>query len=95
MSFFLSLNEIEKFDGILDHFLANTSKWEDYCNTADPQNQPLPAPYNTQLDMFEVAFIINLELNRFFTLCIPWFAVISYCPKLLNGRNYNVVLMFS
>lgn len=49
------LNEIEKFHGIVDHFIKNIPAWEAYCDTTDPHHQPLPAPWNNKLTMFEVS----------------------------------------
>lgn len=58
-SLFLSLNEIEKYHGILDHFMQNIPQWEAYCDTPDPHNQPLPEPWNKKLNSFEVKFFIG------------------------------------
>ncbi|XP_041972117.1 dynein axonemal heavy chain 7 isoform X2 [Aricia agestis] len=56
---FIGLNELEKFRGILDHFKSNMKKWEAFCNAVDPQNQPLPAPWDTQLDSFEKLMVLR------------------------------------
>ncbi|XP_045510942.1 dynein axonemal heavy chain 7 [Colias croceus] len=56
---FNSLNEMDDFHGILDHFLANIPKWEAYCDTPDPHNQPLPEPWNTKLGMFQKMMVLR------------------------------------
>lgn len=48
------LNEFDKFQGIVKHFTEHLNQWEAFCDTPDPQNQPLPAPWNENLDAFEV-----------------------------------------
>lgn len=56
--------------------MENTSAWEDYCNTPDPQNQPLPSPWN-KCTGFEVFFDFELvDLITFFTKlqCYPFFS---------------------
>ncbi|CAG4997774.1 unnamed protein product [Parnassius apollo] len=53
------LNEYEKFSGIVKHFTSNVSMWEAYCDTPDPQNQPLPEPWNTKLDEFEKLMVLR------------------------------------
>lgn len=45
---------MERFHGIYDHFKANIDTWKEYCDTPDPQNQPLPDPWNKKLTDFEV-----------------------------------------
>lgn len=54
---------MEKFSGILDHFMANIPVWEEYCNATEPHNTPLPAPWNTKFNAFEV--IIWLHKGEF------------------------------
>lgn len=48
------LNEFEKFHGIVDHFVNNLDKWQEYCDWPDPQNRPLPEPWDGKLSPFEV-----------------------------------------
>lgn len=50
-----SLDEMDGFHGILDHFVSNIPAWEAYCDTIHPETEPLPVPWNTQLDMFAVS----------------------------------------
>ncbi|XP_047042351.1 dynein axonemal heavy chain 7 [Helicoverpa zea] len=56
---FNALNELPKFNGILEHFLANVAVWEAYCDTPDPQDKPLPSPWDTKLDMFEKMMVMR------------------------------------
>ncbi|XP_028155786.1 dynein heavy chain 7, axonemal [Ostrinia furnacalis] len=79
---FNGLNEIEKFTGILDHFITKTPVWEEYCNTPDPHNQPLPAPYNTKLNAFEKLMVLRcLRLD----MMVP--AVQNFCEAQM-GRQF-------
>ncbi|XP_049866243.1 dynein axonemal heavy chain 7-like [Pectinophora gossypiella] len=56
---FCGLNELPKFHGIYDHFMEHQDAWEAYCDTKDPQNQPLPAPWNTNLTLFEKLMVLR------------------------------------
>ncbi|XP_047987651.1 dynein axonemal heavy chain 7-like [Leguminivora glycinivorella] len=56
---FNALNEIDVFHGILDHFMAHISAWEEYCDTPDPHNQPLPQPWETKLKPFEKLSVLR------------------------------------
>ncbi|CAH2067322.1 unnamed protein product, partial [Iphiclides podalirius] len=56
---FNGLNEIPKFNGIINHFTANIAKWEAYCDTPDPQNRPLPEPWNSKLDAFQKLMVLR------------------------------------
>ncbi|XP_068620866.1 dynein axonemal heavy chain 7 [Battus philenor] len=56
---FNGLNEFEKFKGILGHFTSHVSDWEAFCDTPDPHNQPLPEPWNTNLDEFEKLMVLR------------------------------------
>ncbi|KOB65444.1 Uncharacterized protein OBRU01_22740, partial [Operophtera brumata] len=47
------LNEMDGFRGILDHFISNIPAWEEYCNSPDAHNQPLPLPWEKKLSSFE------------------------------------------
>ncbi|XP_045534007.1 dynein axonemal heavy chain 7 [Papilio machaon] len=53
------LSEFDKFKNIVTHFSSNIPKWEAYCNTLDPHNQPLPEPWNTNLDSFEKLMVLR------------------------------------
>lgn len=53
------LNEHPMFTGILNHFMKHTSEWEKYCDLPDPHNQPLPAPYNTELTTFQKLMVLR------------------------------------
>ncbi|CAH0726009.1 unnamed protein product, partial [Brenthis ino] len=50
---------MEQFQGIVEHFMAQLPQWEAYCDTPDPHAQPLPAPWNTKLDMFEKMMVLR------------------------------------
>ncbi|KAF9413227.1 hypothetical protein HW555_008507 [Spodoptera exigua] len=56
---FNALNEVPKFQGILEHFLENVSIWEDYCDTPNPHEQPLPSPWDEKLDIFEKMCVLR------------------------------------
>ncbi|CAH0689857.1 unnamed protein product [Chilo suppressalis] len=76
------LNEIQKFHGILDHFLANIPAWEKYCDSSDPQNQPLPEPWNTKLDAFEKLLVLRCMR---FDMMVP--GVQNFCEAKM-GRQF-------
>ncbi|KAJ8726572.1 hypothetical protein PYW07_001270 [Mythimna separata] len=54
-----ALNEIQKFNGILQHFIANIPVWEQYCDLPDPHNHELPSPWDKNLDMFEKLLVLR------------------------------------
>ncbi|XP_072937032.1 dynein axonemal heavy chain 7 [Epargyreus clarus] len=56
---FNGLNEIDAFHGIVDHFTAHVNDWEAFCDTKDPQNQPLPEPWNSKCDMFGKMMVLR------------------------------------
>ncbi|XP_026726846.1 dynein heavy chain 7, axonemal [Trichoplusia ni] len=56
---FNGLNEFDKYHGILDHFIKNIPAWEDYCDSPDPQNQPIPSPWDKKLDQFETLCVLR------------------------------------
>jgi dynein heavy chain len=45
---------------LCDHILENLTVWEDYCATNEPQNEPLPEPFNERLDQFEKLLILKI-----------------------------------
>ncbi|KAJ2953863.1 hypothetical protein O0L34_g1493 [Tuta absoluta] len=51
---FCALDELPAFKGILDHFVDNTKVWEEYCDLPEPQESPLPEPWDKKLNDFDV-----------------------------------------
>ncbi|KOB68985.1 Dynein heavy chain 7, axonemal [Operophtera brumata] len=56
---FNGLDEMDGFKGILNHFISNIPAWEKYCDTPDPQNQPLPEPWRTKLSPFQKLMVLR------------------------------------
>uniref|UniRef100_A0A2A4JQR8 Dynein axonemal heavy chain 7 n=1 Tax=Heliothis virescens TaxID=7102 RepID=A0A2A4JQR8_HELVI len=78
---FNALNEFPKFNGILDHFLQNVPVWEAYCDTPDPQDQPLPDPWGKKLDSFEKMMVMRcMRLD----MMVP--AVQNYVAETMGRR---------
>ncbi|GBP05920.1 Dynein heavy chain 7, axonemal [Eumeta japonica] len=53
------LNEMPKFNGIVAHFTNNLPEWQEYCDLPDPQDNPLPAPWDTKLSAFEKLMVLR------------------------------------
>ncbi|XP_075991785.1 dynein heavy chain at 36C [Anticarsia gemmatalis] len=50
---FNALNEVEKFHGVVDHFINNLPEWEAFCDSVSPHTTPLPSPWDKKLKEFE------------------------------------------
>jgi dynein heavy chain, axonemal len=60
LAFYLQTICPEKFDKLCDHVSDNMTAWEDYCVTAEPQNEPLPEPLHETLDSFEKLLVLKI-----------------------------------
>jgi dynein heavy chain, axonemal len=60
LAFYLESILPEKFDKFCEHITENLTQWEDYASTNEPQNEPLPEPYNMTLDSFEKLIILKI-----------------------------------
>lgn len=60
LAFYLETICPEKFAKLCEHINENMQAWEDYCATAEPQNEPLPEPFNEALDQFEKLLILKI-----------------------------------
>ncbi|XP_063529439.1 dynein axonemal heavy chain 7-like [Cydia strobilella] len=56
---FIGLNEFDRFHGLLNHFMANIDVWKAYCDLEDPQDQPLPSPWDKKCTPFEKMMILR------------------------------------
>lgn len=43
-----------------DHIIDNISAWEDYSASNDPQQEPLPEPWNDIMDRFDKLLILKI-----------------------------------
>ena len=43
-----------------EHFLKNLAKWADYYNSKEPHNEPLPSPFDTELNDFQKMIVLRV-----------------------------------
>jgi dynein heavy chain len=60
LAFYLETILPEKFEKLCENITDNLSQWEDYASTNEPQNEPLPEPYNQAIDSFEKLLILKI-----------------------------------
>ena len=53
------LDEFEDFKGILDHFRDHNDVWNDLFNEMEPQDVPLPEPWNEKLSAFQSLLVMR------------------------------------
>ena len=53
------LDDVQKFKGIRSKFRAQAKAWEEYYDSVEPQNAPLPQEWNTKLNQFQKMIVLR------------------------------------
>ncbi|CAH1117610.1 unnamed protein product [Phaedon cochleariae] len=53
------LNDLPDFVGIIQHFSANSNKWKVVFDSGEPQDCPLPPPWDTKLNLFQKLLVLR------------------------------------
>lgn len=54
------LDEYENFRGIRDHFYKHDAEWKRIFDSSEPQDIPLPDPWNTKLSQFQKLLLLRI-----------------------------------
>lgn len=67
------MEELDVFSGILSDFLENGDKFKELFDSANPQDLPLPSPWNERLDTFErIVFLKALRSDKLVPAIQQW-----------------------
>ena len=62
---FYGTGQLDSFKDIHEHFMRHSDQWKPLFDSPNPQDDPLPEPYHSSLDLFQKILIIkNLRSDK-------------------------------